>query len=108
VDARLFVPGLKAKPWWREAAERTAEPPANLPGEPEVAVAGGGCPGLSAAARATFSGASLPPASSVGETAAAGDAGPRMAASVPAGSAQPPRRRFREPRCPGGSRCATA
>ena len=108
MDARLFAPGLKAKPWWWEAAEPPAEPLPDLPGEGEVAASGRGCPGLSAAARATFSGASLPPASSMGETAAAGDAGPRMAPSVPASSTQPPRRRFREPCCPGGSRSAMA
>lgn len=49
MSARLFAPGFKAKPWWWEAAEPVAAPPADLPGEVEVAIIGGGYTGLSAA-----------------------------------------------------------
>ena len=49
MDARLFAPGFKAKPWWWEVAEPTAGPRADLPGEVEVAIIGGGYTGLSAA-----------------------------------------------------------
>ncbi|WP_019015054.1 NAD(P)/FAD-dependent oxidoreductase [Elioraea tepidiphila] len=49
MNARLFAPGFKARPWWWEAAEPVAAPPVDLPGEAEVAIIGGGYTGLSAA-----------------------------------------------------------